>query len=136
MKSKRSRSGVTNEPACLTCSPSNFDEGRLQQVGGRWLSAVARPTFRSTLKVAVSPVRRGAGYDLAYMHEQFRQRLAGVADSDFGVGGDDAALVTGLAARFTVEGGDRSDDFNTGTLRSAGLPVARREGWRALRPGR
>ena len=56
-KSKRSRSGATSEPACLTCVPSTWRSAAWSRCVAVWLRRVASRTSASTSAVTMSRVR-------------------------------------------------------------------------------
>ena len=54
-KSKRSRSGATNEPFCATCAPSTSLSARCRRCVAEWLARMASRRATSTLKVRALP---------------------------------------------------------------------------------
>ena len=63
-KSKRSRSGATSEPFCVTWSPSTLRSAACSRCVAEWLSAVAWRSARSTSRRArASPTRERAALE-------------------------------------------------------------------------
>ena len=58
VKSKRSLSGVTREPACSTCVPSTTRSASCKRCVALWFLAVAALLASSTLSVTLPPTRK------------------------------------------------------------------------------
>ena len=56
-KSKRSRSGATSEPFCVTCVPSTWRSAQCSRCVAEWLRRMSSRRSASTASLTVSPTR-------------------------------------------------------------------------------
>ena len=87
LKSKRSRSGATSEPFCVTCSPRRRRSASCSRWVAEWLARSAARRSPSTRSSTASPTASAPWVDPAEMDVQIAQLLLGVGDRELGAAG-------------------------------------------------